>query len=542
MRAGVAILGPPRPDRCTGDLTKSVYELCDDAAYRKAVTPYLANHMQLPIYPPDQRRKWRRTMARWFPCMFEALEDASPCRRLAAVRLLDAIANPAAVDPLIALLRRVPRDAPEATAARRSLSETFRTQKVVPFLVEAAHDPSLECLDAFAGFTNGVRDPRLLDASLDAFEAWKADPKRHRCWSGVLQQAAADPENPRLGDVAAYYLGKESERSSVFQMALQACPGHDCGWLRRAFVRSSGGKCSSSDFPMTRFLVEQAGPGKAAPFLRALLNAAPKEPCRSQVAGLLLTTVCDIASSGTPDKAIRCLEALPPDARAEASWKDEISLSKKICRYSHNRPGDPACWARLRDVFQRNGTSVMALRVFESWALLNQDQALDSGALDRSATLLRGIESRYFNDFRVAALCEEAIKKNQHLHWLRLSREAASTLSVGRPQPLTGKETWTVTVTGPEALVSQLTGVPVAAFVWFRTEDRERGGRSASLKPVAKGGGWVRYEMTVDPFPDRSVSHGQLVHVTLLFLGTQDLAPRMALTWNAESIQPFRRR
>ena len=101
MRARVAILGPPRPDRCTGDLTKPVYELCDDPAYREAVTPYLAHHMQPPIFLPDQGRKWRRTMARWLPCMFEALEDASPCRRLAAVKLLNAIGNPAAVDPLL---------------------------------------------------------------------------------------------------------------------------------------------------------------------------------------------------------------------------------------------------------------------------------------------------------------------------------------------------------------------------------------------------------------------------------------------------------
>ncbi len=514
---GPAERGRPSLDALAG--------LCDDPEYRVAIDTYIERRLN-PPRKSTERPHWQGTMKNWVPCLGSALGDADQEVRLLIINLLDHIREPAAIGPLLRLLKREPRDSMAAGRARTSLSLTFKTPDVVPFLAHAARDPELNCMQAFAGFSGGVRDRRLLEVCLEMFENRYSSSGRSRCWGDVAYQAPADPSDPRLRDFVRY--GIVSRETGSVQVAKLICSEDDCGWLREFLIdrfKEHGVDCDRETLQMLVGLMPREDGTR---FLEEIFSLGVRFMCREWLAGKIFDLSCgpSIERSGN-EGAMQCLSALDPGVRAAVRWNFVVSMGTKLCGCGDGGDTAPDCWENLGELFDGNALAAMAIKLNQAVALLQQG---DNRVVDSVGKLLDDVDPAFFGWTGQEKLYGRAQDMLEELRRDRSTGKTASAVTIGKP--MRGSDgMWRVKLEGPDRVLTSLFSASVAGFAWFRIADSASVGRSVHLNPLTTGRGWILYDLKIDPFPEDVVPDQEIVRLVLFVLDAPNLAPVTKLSW-----------
>jgi hypothetical protein len=509
--------------------------LCDDPGYRAAIDTYIERRLS----PPGQSTEWAHwqgTMKNWVACLGSALGDADPEVRRLIVNLLNHIRDPAAIGPLLRFLEGEPRESRVADRVRTSLSQTFKTPDVVPFLVQAARDRKLNCVQAFAGFTGGVRDRRLLEVCLEMFENRYSSSGRSRCWGDVAYQAPADPSDPRLRDFVRY--GIVSREPGSAQVANLICSEDGCGWLREFLIdrfKEHGVDCDRETLQMLEGLMPREDGTR---FLEEIFSLGVRFRCREWLAGKIFELSCgsSIERSGT-DGAMQCLSALDPGLRAAVRWNFVVSMGKQLCDCGDGGDTVPDCWENLGELFDGNALAAMAIKLNQAVALLQQG---DNRVVDSAGKLLDDIDPAFFGWTGQEKLFGRAQDMLEELRRDISTGKTASVVTIGKP--MRGSDgMWTVKLEGPDKVLPPLFSASVAGFAWFRITDSASVGRSVHLNPLTTGRGWILYDLEIDPFPEDVVPDQEIVRLVVFVLDAPNLAPVTKLSWPSVGQLPPKR-
>ena len=532
-RRGTIRFGRPE---CPRPLSETLSGLCPDETYLDLTISYINNHFH-PPFPATKSEEWRAAMTQWVPCLVKVLDDPSPCRRRAAAELLDAIGDSRAIAPLLALLDRQPLASEESWRARRSLALTFKSRKVVPFLVKAAPDPAIRSSWASAGFVGGIRDVRLLNVLLEMHERWVENRAARPAGSdAVAWQAGTSPSDPRLRHFSRTLLTSEfrSYRLKILPLMKTMCPGNDCSWLPKLYLDASSDSCLGEDMAIVKLLAQQAPDGGIG-FLRTLFAGGSPQGCRTGVAGLLVRTACDQGSESSQDPARleSCLGTIGVGVRSAAPEGDAMFLVDRACGFGFGGAGNFDCWRSMLPLFDGNDLVRSAIEIRLARSMLESGE----GSLDEAERLLNGVSPDLLKPHfgsHASYHYDEAKKRLAHLRWEEMNDKARAAAEIMTPEPRKRSGVWSIAVRGQQTLLSSLAEVPVMGFVWFRGSADEPEGRSASFTLQSTGPGLLRYLMTVDPYPDASALRRRLTRVQLLFLGSQDGTPRLTLSWSSD--------
>ena len=499
--------------------------LCDDPGYRGGINTYIERGLN----PPRRQTEWphwQETMKNWIPCLGSALGDADPEVRRLIVDLLNHIRDPTAIGPLLRFLEREPRDSRAAGRARTSLSVTFKTPDVVPFLVKAARDRKLNCLQAFAGFTGGIRDRRLLEVCLDLFDNRYSVSGRSRCWGDIVYQAPTDLSDPRLRDFVRYGIVSWESRSE--QVANLICSNDDCGWLREFLVKQFKEHGVDCDRETLQMLAELMPREDGTRFLEEIFLLGVRFRRREWLAGKIFDLSCgpSIERSGN-DSVMQCLSALDPGLRAAVPWDFVVSAGTKLCDCGDCGDTAPDCWENLGELFGGNALTALAIKLQLAVALLQQG---DARVVDSAGKLLDDVDPAFFGRTSQEKLYGRAQDMLEELRRDISTGKATAAVTIGKP--MRGSDGGlTVKFEAQDRVLPSLFSASVAGFAWFRIAGRASVGRSVHLNPLRTGSGWILYDLTIDPFPETVVPDQDIVRLLVFVLNAPNLAPVTTLSW-----------
>ncbi len=530
----------PKPSRDVGAIR--VANLCEGQDYGEAIQPYVVEISGGQVILERNMGAWRRTMARWVPCLIENLKSPSPGTRAELIRLLDKLRDPRAAPPLLEMLERVPGNGPDAWTARRSLSCTFKAREVIPILEKAARNPRNLATD-MAGYFGGVRDKRLLEITIDRFEEWyrrySADERYgFGFWNELVWQAAAQPDNLRLKPVVIVALnrGDKFSLSGVLPLVGVICSVEDCSWLRDMMVHRVDGLSGKEPSPryldLITFLCQEAPKGEGLRFLQQILHTrlGATSGLRCSTSSLLLERSCRKEGSPTfAEELWACMAEIERENLKTVSPRTAVGLIEAACGNAATGKADPDCWASFKTLFRGNPAMEASLAIHEAGALLLAGEE----GFERAGKLLETIdpdEAQHLCGRHTNWIYGKARKTYEHLRWKETNSQGGREIVMEGPAS-SAAGAWVFTLRGPAEVLESLVGVPVLAFAWFGTRGTGEEGRTVSVRILDRGKAWISWKVEAIPFPDPVGSDHDICRLQMIFLGKAETQPRLVISW-----------
>ncbi len=530
----------PKPSRAVGAIRAA--NLCEGQDYGEAIKPYVVENRGGQVILERNMGAWRRTMARWVPCLIENLKSPSPRTRAEVIKLLDKLRDPRVVEPLLEMLERVPEDGSDAWTARRSLSCTFKARKVIPILEKAARNPR-NLATGMAGYFGGVRDKRLLEITLDRFEEWyrrySADGRYgFGFWNELVWQAAVQPDNLRLKPVviAALNRGDKFSLSGVLPLVKVICSVEDCSWFRDAVVHHVDGLSGKEPSPryldLITLLCQEAPEGEDLGFLQQILHTGlgATSRLRHSVSSLLLERSCRKEGPLSSAEEMReCMAAIERENLKTVSPRTAVGLIEATCGNAANGKADPDCWASFKALFRGNPAMEDSLAIHEAGALLLAGEQ----GFERAGKLLETIdpdEVQRLCDRHTNWIYEKASQTYEHLRWKATNSQGGREIVLEGPASFAAGA-WVFTLRGPSEVLESLAGVPVVAFAWFGTRGAGEEGRTVSVRILDREKAWISWEVEAIPFPDPVGPDHDISRLQMIFLGKAGTQPRLVISW-----------